>query len=159
MIHWSGRRETPGTAATRIAVLDFDELPVAQNAASAPVPAPATVPDIAAAQPTAPAPRPTAPVAPAGDAATGGSQTVTEGVIHKGGCLAASFRRHDIPIPILTRVVREVGDVFDFTRSRPGDRYTVIRDSAGVLVAFRYVIGPGDELRVRRTGEDYTVIR
>ncbi len=114
---------------------------------------------VSAAPPTAPVARPTAAVAPTRAATASGNRTVTEGVIRKGEWLAASFREHDIPMPILTLIGREVGDVFDFTHSRPGHRYTVTRDGAGELVAFRYVIGPGDELHVRRTGEDYTVAR
>jgi hypothetical protein len=78
-------------------------------------------------------------------------------VIRQGEWLAASFRSHRIPMPILTLIDREVGDVFDFTRSQPGHHYSLTRDSAGELVVFRYFLGAGKELRVRRTGQRYAV--
>ena len=82
---------------------------------------------------------------------------VTEGVIREGEWLAASFRNQDIPMRILNLINREVGDLFDFTHSQPGHRYTVTLDSGGELVAFHYVVEPGNELIVQRTGEVYTV--
>jgi len=151
-----------GVLATPIAIqlLGGDPEPTVAPLTPAPVPAPTSLPAVAAAPPPpASAPRPTTAAAPARGAATDGGRIVTEGVIRKGEWLAASFRRHDIPMPILTLIDHAVGDVFDFKRSRPGHRYTVTRDTVGELVTFRYLIGPRDELRVRRTGEDYTVTR
>jgi len=150
-----------GAFATLIAIqlLGNDpETTVAPPAAALPMTAPAALPAVGAAPATA-ATQPTSPAAMAHVEATSGNQIVTEGVIRKGEWLAASFRSHDIPMSILTLIGREVGDVFDFTRSRPGHRYTVTRDAAGELLAFRYVIGPGDELLVRRSAEEYAVTR
>jgi hypothetical protein len=144
----AGAAEARAAVATRIGALDFHEPPATRSA----VPAPAALPAVAAAPPTSPA-------LPARAAATDGGQIVTDGVIRDGEWLAASFRRLDIPMPIITVITQQVGDLFDFTRSRPGHRYTVTLDGAGELVAFRYVIGPGDELRIHRTGQDYRAVR
>ncbi len=148
--------EIPETVAARPVTPGFDELPAAQTKPPAPELARATLPSVSAAGPTALAPRATSPAAPSHAAAIDGTQIVTEGVIRPGEWLAASFRSHDIPMPILNLINREVGNLFDFTRSQPGDRYSLTRDSGGELVAFRYVIANRDELRLRRTGEHYT---
>lgn len=158
---WCAGALSAGVLATTIAIqlLGGDPEPTVAPLTVAPVSAPASLPAVAAAPPPASAPRPTTAAAPARGTATDGGQIVTEGVIREGEWLAASFRRLDIPMPILTLIDHAVGDVFDFKRSRPGHRYTVTRDAVGELVTFRYLIGPRDELRVRRTGENYTVTR
>ncbi len=148
--------EIPETVAARPTTPGFDELPAAPTKPPASELARATLPSVSAAGPTALAPRATSPAAPSRAAAIDGTQIVTEGVIRPGEWLAASFRSHDIPMPILNLINREVGNLFDFTRSQPGDRYSLTRDSGGELVAFRYVIANRDELRLRRTGEHYT---
>jgi hypothetical protein len=140
-------------------------MPAALVAASDPVPesvALPALPPVSAPRPAATAPSrltvaAIAPVAAPVRAAVDDGPSVTEGVIGKGEWLAASFRNHGIPMPILSLIDREVGDRFDFTRSLPGQRYTVTRDSGGELVEFRYAIGREDELRVHRTAEGYTV--
>jgi hypothetical protein len=145
--------------------IEIGGMPAALVAASDPVPesvALPALPPVSAARPAATAPSPLtvaaiAPVAAPVRAAVDDGPSVTGGVIGKGEWLAASFRNHGIPMPILSLIDREVGDRFDFTRSLPGQRYTVTRDSGGELVEFRYAIGRGDELRVHRTAEGYTV--
>lgn len=148
-----------GALATFVAIqfVGVDREPTVAAFASVPVAARAAVPDPGAVAPPAHALQPITPTAPVDTTAIGGHPIVTEAVLRKGEWLAASFRRHDIPMPILTLIVGEVGDVFDFTRSQPGHRYSVTRDGSGELVSFRYVIGSRGELRVRRMGEGYTV--
>jgi murein DD-endopeptidase MepM/ murein hydrolase activator NlpD len=63
---------------------------------------------------------------------------VTRGVIGEGESLSSSLRRQGISPSTVHLIAKEMRGVFDFRRSRPGDRYRLGQDTEGRVLDFRY---------------------
>jgi type II secretory pathway predicted ATPase ExeA len=97
------------------------------------------------APPPPPAPRP--------------EQIALEGAIAPGSWLAAELREHGVPAAVSALIARELEPLFDFRRSRPGQRFRLVRDADGRLLVFDYIIKPGESVHLRREGEGYAASR
>jgi hypothetical protein len=86
-------------------------------------------------------------------------QVALEGAIAPGSWLTAELREHGVPAAISALIARELESLFDFRRSRPGQRFRLVRDAEGQLLAFDYIIAPGESVHLRREGERYASSR
>lgn len=88
-----------------------------------------------------------------GDALT----MVTRGEIGAGESLAGSLRRQGISAATVHLIAKEMRKVFDFRRSRPGDRYRLGQDTDGRVLDFRYAQGPEESFYLAWEGTRYVV--
>jgi len=109
---------------------DFANPPLAE----VPVAAPAEAPSRAV--PDAPPPLP---------------RTLT-GTIESGVSVATALRRAGLSPATVDLLTREMASVFDFRRSHPGDRYTIVRGRSGGVVELAYEAVTHDKYRVFREG-------
>jgi hypothetical protein len=86
-------------------------------------------------------------------------QIVTEGAIAPGGWLAAALRERGVPNAISALIARELDPLFDFRRSRPGQRFRLVRSADGELLEFDYTISPSESVHLRREGGRYVAHR
>jgi len=84
---------------------------------------------------------------------------VTEGAIAPGGWLAAALRERGVPNAISALIARELTPLFDFRRSRPGQRFRLVRNADGELLEFDYTISPSESIHLRREGDRYVARR
>ena len=89
---------------------------------------------------------------------TGDSLTiVTRGEIGLGESLGSSLSRQGISSGTVHLVATEMRRVFDFRRSRPGDRYRLGQDADGRVLDFRYAQGPEESFYLAWEGTRYVV--
>jgi hypothetical protein len=86
-------------------------------------------------------------------------QVALEGAIAPGSWLNAALREHGVPNAISALIARELEPLFDFRRSRPGQRFRLVRDADGRLLEFDYIIATGQSVHLRREGERYAAYR
>lgn len=176
VVGWEALRDPPTPrASVPVAALP----PVAAPRASAPLPEP---PPAAVALP-APPPLPRAPVraasgeervneaesrvaavqtrpiAPAKPALPQPQPIVIEGVIASGSWLTAALRERGVPNAISALIARELDSLFDFRLSQPGQRFRLARAADGQLLAFDYIIAPGESVHLRREDGRYVARR
>nr|MBC8187458.1 M23 family metallopeptidase [Pseudomonadota bacterium] len=84
---------------------------------------------------------------------------VTRGEIGSGESLGSSLRRQGITPGTVHLIATEMRKVFDFRRSRPGDRYRLGQDSDGRVLDFRYSQGPEESFYLAWEGTRYIVRR
>jgi hypothetical protein len=84
---------------------------------------------------------------------------VTEGAIPAGGWLAAALRERGVPDAISALIAREVGALFDFRQSRPGQRFRLVRSADGRLLEFDYTISPSESIHLRLEDGRYVARR
>jgi murein DD-endopeptidase MepM/ murein hydrolase activator NlpD len=113
--------------------VDFANPPLAEEPA-APLAAPAEAPSRAL--PDAPPPVP---------------RTLT-GTIESGVSVATALRRAGLSPATVDLLTREMASVFDFRRSHPGDRYTIVRGRSGGVVELAYEAVTHEKYRVFREG-------
>lgn len=82
---------------------------------------------------------------------------VTRGEIRAGESLGASLRRQGISAATVHRIASEMGEIFDFRRSRPGDRYRLGQDTDGRVLDFRYSQTPEESFYLAWEGTRYVV--
>ncbi len=82
---------------------------------------------------------------------------VTHGEIGRGESLGSSLRRQGISAGTVHLIATEMRRVFDFRRSRPGDRYRLGQDSDGRVLDFRYAQGPEESFYLAWEGTRYVV--
>jgi murein DD-endopeptidase MepM/ murein hydrolase activator NlpD len=82
---------------------------------------------------------------------------VTRGEIGSGESLGSSLRRQGISPGTVHLVATEMRKVFDFRRSRPGDRYRLGQDSDGRVLDFRYSQGHEESFYLAWEGTRYVV--
>ena len=93
-----------------------------------------------------------------GDPHTGDSLTiVTRGEIGLGESLGSSLSRQGISSGTVHLIATEMRRVFDFRRSRPGDRYRLGQDADGRVLDFRYAQGPEESFYLAWEGTRYVV--
>lgn len=80
---------------------------------------------------------------------------VTRGEIDLGESLGSSMRRQGISPGTVHLIATEMRSVFDFRRSRPGDRYRLGQDSEGRVLDFRYAQGPEESFYLAWEGTRY----
>lgn len=81
----------------------------------------------------------------------------TSGAIGKGESLATSLRGQGISPGTVHLVATEMRKVFDFRRSRPGDKYRLAQDPEGRVLDFRYSQGPEESFYLAWEGTRYVV--
>ena len=86
-------------------------------------------------------------------------QIVTEGAIAPGGWLTAALRERGVPNAISALIARELTPLFDFRRSRSGQRFRLVRSADGRLLEFDYTISPSESIHLRREGDRYIARR
>jgi len=84
---------------------------------------------------------------------------VTKGSLASGQCLSSALRRQGVSASTVGLVAHEMGAVFNFRCSQPGDRYRLAQDSEGNVIDFRYSSSPEDSLHLYWNGEGYVVGR
>jgi murein DD-endopeptidase MepM/ murein hydrolase activator NlpD len=89
----------------------------------------------------------------AGDSLT----IVTRGEIGLGESLGSSLSRQGISPGTIHLIASEMRTVFDFRRSRPGDRYRLGQDADGRVLDFRYAQGPEESFYLAWEGTRYVV--
>lgn len=82
---------------------------------------------------------------------------VTRGEIRRDESLGASMSRQGISSSTIHLVAREMRKVFDFRRSRPGDRYRLGQEVDGRVLDFRYSQGPEESYYLASEGTGYVV--
>jgi len=82
---------------------------------------------------------------------------VTRGEIGSGESLGSSLRRQGISPGTVHLIASEMRKIFDFRRSRPGDRYRLGQDAEGRVLDFRYAQGPEESFYLAWEGTRYVV--
>jgi murein DD-endopeptidase MepM/ murein hydrolase activator NlpD len=82
---------------------------------------------------------------------------VTKGEIRSGDSLGTALHRHGITPATVHLIATEMRKVFDFRKSRPGDRYRLGQDSDGRVLDFRYLQGPEESFYLAWEGTRYVV--
>ncbi len=82
---------------------------------------------------------------------------VTRGAIGGGESLATSLRGQGISPGTVHLIATEMRKVFDFRRSRPGDKYRLAQDPEGRVLDFRYSQGPEESFYLAWEGTRYVV--
>jgi murein DD-endopeptidase MepM/ murein hydrolase activator NlpD len=82
---------------------------------------------------------------------------VTTGEIKRGESLGSSLKRQGISPATVHLIASEMGKVFDFRDSRPGDEYRLGQDSDGRVLDFRYSQNPEESYYLAWEGTRYTV--
>ena len=88
-------------------------------------------------------------------AALGGPPPVPRNVtgrIERGVSVATALRREGLGPATVDLLTHEMASVFDFRRSHPGDRYTIVRGRNGGVVEFSYQSVSHEKYRVFREG-------
>ncbi|UCE85141.1 MAG: M23 family metallopeptidase [Deltaproteobacteria bacterium] len=85
--------------------------------------------------------------------------TRVSGEIEPGGTLSAALQEHGVTRETVDFLAVEVRPLFDFRYSRPGDRYSLVRDADGEVVEFRYAYSPIETIHLRREGSRYVASR
>jgi murein DD-endopeptidase MepM/ murein hydrolase activator NlpD len=98
------------------------------------------------------------------DGAAGGAQVrdltiVTRGVIQRGESLGAALRRQGISPGTVHLIATQMRKVFDFRRSRPGDRYRLGQDADRRVLDFRYAQSEEESFYMAWDGARYVVRR
>ena len=78
-----------------------------------------------------------------------------EGKIRRNQRLASALRSHGLQSHQIDPVIGSMSEVFDFRRSKPGDRYEVRLDSSGGIVEFTYRCSTEEVYHSRRDGQHY----
>ncbi|HTF34837.1 MAG TPA: peptidoglycan DD-metalloendopeptidase family protein [Myxococcota bacterium] len=112
---------------------DFANLPLAEQPA-VPVAAPAEGPSASAPGAVAAVPR------------------IVTGTIASGTSVAVALRRAGLTPATVDLLTREMASVFDFRRSHPGDRYTIVRGRSGGVAELAYESVTHEKYRVFREG-------
>ncbi|HME73393.1 MAG TPA: M23 family metallopeptidase [Myxococcota bacterium] len=113
--------------------VDFANLPLAEEP---------TVPGAAPAE----APSPAVPCGPPP------APRIVTGTIESGVSVAAALHREGLSPTTVDLLTREMASVFDFRRSHPGDRYTIVRGRSGGVVELSYESVTHEKYRVFREG-------
>ncbi len=87
----------------------------------------------------------------------GSLTVVTHGEIGPGESLGSSLRRQGISPATVHLIATEMRKVFDFRKSRPGDRYRLGQDADGRVLDFRYSQGPEESFYLAWEGTRYVV--
>jgi len=82
---------------------------------------------------------------------------VTRGEIGRGQSLGSSLRSRGVSASTVHLISTEMRPLFDFRRSRPGDRYRLGQDSEGRVLDFRYSQGPEESFYLAWDGTRYVV--
>jgi murein DD-endopeptidase MepM/ murein hydrolase activator NlpD len=82
---------------------------------------------------------------------------VTKGVIESGRSLSTSLRSQGVESSAIHLIAREMKPVFNFRRSRPGDRYRLGQDPDGRVLDFRYTTSPDKSYYLAWEGSRYVV--
>jgi len=80
---------------------------------------------------------------------------VTRGRIRRGESLASSLRSRGISPATVHLIATEMSGIFDFRRSRPGDRYRLGQEPDGRVLDFRYSQGPEESFYLAWEGTRY----
>ena len=80
---------------------------------------------------------------------------VTRGRIRSGESLASSLQSRGISPATVHLIASEMSGIFDFRRSRPGDRYRLGQDTDGRVLDFRYSQGPEESFYLAWQGTRY----
>jgi len=86
-------------------------------------------------------------------------ERVAKGTLERGQTLAAALRAEEVPDPTINLLAQELGSVFDFRLSQPGDRFRLELDAEGNALAFRYSTSPEQTFTLHFDGRDYWVGR
>jgi murein DD-endopeptidase MepM/ murein hydrolase activator NlpD len=92
---------------------------------------------------------------PSSPAAPGGPPPVPRnvtGTIASGVSVATALRREGLSLATVDLLTREMASVFDFRRSHPGDRYTIVRGRNGGVSELAYESVTHEKYRVFREG-------
>ncbi len=82
---------------------------------------------------------------------------VTRGEIGRGESLGSSLKRQGISPSTVHLIATEMRKVFDFRRSRPGDKYRLGQDSDGRVLDFRYSQSAEESFYLAWEGTRYVV--
>ena len=82
---------------------------------------------------------------------------VTRGEIGRGESLGSSLKRQGISPSTVHLIATEMRKIFDFRRSRPGDKYRLGQDSDGRVLDFRYSQSPEESFYLAWEGTRYVV--
>lgn len=82
---------------------------------------------------------------------------VTRGKIGRGESLGSSLKRQGISPSTVHLIATEMRKVFDFRRSRPGDKYRLGQDSDGRVLDFRYSQSAEESFYLAWEGTRYVV--
>ncbi len=99
------------------------------------------------------------PTSVAGDGTARDLTVVTRGVIARGESLGAALRRQGISPGTVHLIATQMRKVFDFRKSRPGDRYRLGQDADGRVLDFRYAQSEEESFYMSWDGARYVVRR
>jgi murein DD-endopeptidase MepM/ murein hydrolase activator NlpD len=135
------RRSTPPATEPVAAVVEAAAPELAAVPALTSHDAFAIAPAVASAPPAAAAP------APRG--------RVHSGTLGRGQTLAEALSKSGLSADRIFVVVREMGPIFDFRYSMPGDRFRLVLSPAGEIESFVYERSPSERFELKREGERF----
>jgi murein DD-endopeptidase MepM/ murein hydrolase activator NlpD len=82
-----------------------------------------------------------------------------QGKLLAGDTLSSSFRRHNVPPEVSTKVFTYLDEVIDFNKLRPGDRYAITYNENNELIKCGYEISPLESYTITSADNGYQVER
>ncbi|MFO7604695.1 MAG: peptidoglycan DD-metalloendopeptidase family protein [Desulfurivibrionaceae bacterium] len=82
-----------------------------------------------------------------------------QGEIHRGDTLSKSLKRYGVPPKVRARLIECLGEVIDFRKIRPGDRYSIKVDDEEKLLKCVYEISPIESYTLINTDNGYRIER